>query len=100
LPWRIRKLRGLTVRFEAPSDGARDRSRHRARSRLAGDEIVCACGADIVGVTGPLSLVENGMSKLALRAGTALTKVIRMAKFDSARGAFTYNVNGMPIQNF
>lgn len=32
--------------------------------------------------------------------GAALAKAIRMAKFDSARGAFTYNVNGMPIQNF
>jgi branched-chain amino acid transport system substrate-binding protein len=32
--------------------------------------------------------------------GAALARAIRKAKFDSARGPFTYNVNGMPIQNF
>lgn len=32
--------------------------------------------------------------------GMALAKAIRKAKFESVRGAFTYNVNGMPIQNF
>jgi branched-chain amino acid transport system substrate-binding protein len=32
--------------------------------------------------------------------GVALAKAIRKAKFESVRGAFTYNVNGMPIQNF
>lgn len=31
--------------------------------------------------------------------GLALAKAIRKAKFDSVRGPFTYNVNGMPIQN-
>lgn len=32
--------------------------------------------------------------------GAALAKAIRKAKYDSARGPYTYNVNGMPIQNF
>ena len=29
----------------------------------------------------------------------ALAKAIRKAKFESVRGPFVYNVNGMPIQN-
>jgi branched-chain amino acid transport system substrate-binding protein len=29
-----------------------------------------------------------------------VAEAIMRAKFDSARGSFTYNVNGMPIQNF
>jgi branched-chain amino acid transport system substrate-binding protein len=32
--------------------------------------------------------------------GAALAKAIRKAKFESVRGPFAYNVNGMPIQNF
>ena len=32
--------------------------------------------------------------------GPALAKAIRKAKFESVRGPFAYNVNGMPIQNF
>ncbi len=32
--------------------------------------------------------------------GPALARAIRKAKYDSARGPYTYNVNGMPIQNF
>jgi branched-chain amino acid transport system substrate-binding protein len=32
--------------------------------------------------------------------GLALAKTIRKVKYDSARGPYTYNVNGMPIQNF
>ena len=31
--------------------------------------------------------------------GMALATAIRKAKYDSARGPYTYNVNGMPIQN-
>jgi branched-chain amino acid transport system substrate-binding protein len=32
--------------------------------------------------------------------GPALAAAIRKAKYDSARGPYGYNVNGMPIQNF
>ena len=32
--------------------------------------------------------------------GMALAKALRHTKYDSTRGPYEYNVNGMPIQNY